>query len=1090
MSSIAKQAKGQSPQHFDSTKSKDEIKLKGVYWSSSLFNDVYIDQKITKNGVVDGDEFFEKCHSDLLDLFQSKSENQMQGWTETETITKWVIPVLRSLSWSEGEESDPFAQETSFTVLEEGKNKTYRADILIADGIEELGFFANRRLKADERLSKAKKHVMLPVEAKYWGRIKKQYANKLDKSEEAKKADLQLDDTKSLSPNRQTLKYMEILNSDWGILTDGATWRLFNKDISQAADNRFLEFNMYALYKIGRRATDHEVDALIFREAVRFFYQFFSKPCLYGKNRSNEFVKKALSATRTYAEHVEEDLQYRFLSAMNIVCNGFNKSSKKTKIDLNLVRTSAESFLFNILFIKSCEARGVLNLKIEDYWNKSLSKLIERLHVFDPQKYEESPKFFDGLLKSAFDWFEYSDDGTELFDHLINLKEMIDNGTNGKSSGFYIEGFKESVFNEEEWAFVGKNKLSNKVMVRTLFELGFTKAEKDSGLDFQEIPYSYFTPRQLGSIYESFLEFKLTIAESDLAFVNKQWKEANLKSEKVLKMHVPKVRSGELFFTPDNVDRKATGSYYTPDYIVKHIVKETLDPICKDITADGILNLRVCDPAMGSGHFLTGVLQYLNDKYMAALDDEILDDVNMTPEEGKRIVLDKCIFGVDLNPSATKLAKMSLWLDSAHPGKKLERLEDQVQCFDSLMDEKSWSSLLKKVGSKFDAVVGNPPYKLVGSDEPDKQEFFKRNYSLIRYKINTYVLFLEKGFNLLKQDSGRIGFIIPKSLLFNTFFKETRLELVKRFKLNHIIDIQGKVFKDAEVGDSIILLGQNKNINKYSFKISSASIGDESLTLGKSNEVHSHKVIENGGEFTQKSTSSSDLTFKDVCDIFNGLNPGNVKHILLSRTKSSGKHKKMILGRDIKPFGLEWSGTWVNFDPDLKNKIKLSDIKSKKGMTAQKKVDFALRKEAIYLGDKIIVRKTGDRIIAAMDSESFYYDSLSYGIKLKPTTKVSIHFVLGILMSDYIQEHHEKISNNKGKVFAKVLLQNLEKLPFPDIKISDSASKGSHDRIVKIVKSLASLGGDVSTKQQKYMLEMNEEVNDLFGVGRSRKKAA
>jgi hypothetical protein len=180
----------------------------------------------------------------------------------------------------------------------------------------------------------------------------------------------------------------------------------------------------------------------------------------------------------------------------------------------------------------------------------------------------------------------------------------------------------------------------------------------------------------------------------------------------------------------------------------------------------------------------------------------------------------------------------------------------------------------------------------------------------------------------------------------------------------------------------------------------------------------------------------------------------------------------MVLGKDIKRYSLHWSGTWVNFDPSLKSRIKVSEIKSKPGMTAQTKVDFALRDEGIYKGEKILIRKTSDHIIASYDKNEFYFDSLSYGIKLKKNSQISILFILGVINSKLINYIHETYSDNKSKVFAKVLAANLAKLPMPDIDFADKKQKANHDEIVNLVRTLLILHKDginatLQTEKQK-----------------------
>jgi len=188
--------------------------------------------------------------------------------------------------------------------------------------------------------------------------------------------------------------------------------------------------------------------------------------------------------------------------------------------------------------------------------------------------------------------------------------------------------------------------------------------------------------------------------------------------------------------------------------------------------------------------------------------------------------------------------------------------------------------------------------------------------------------------------------------------------------------------------------------------------------------------------------------------VSNGLNPGNIRHILFSKSKESDKHQKMVLGRDIQRYHLSWSGTWVNYDLELKNRLTIKDTQSKKGMIAQKKVDFALRTPDIFKQNKIIVRKTADKIIACFDFEGYYLDSLAYSIQLLPNTKESIYYLLGLLSSKLIGLTHDGFSMNKNKVFAKVLAANLKKLPIRTINFDNPTEKNQHDKMVKLVEQM------------------------------------
>lgn len=642
-----------------------------------------------------------------------------------------------------------------------------------------------------------------------------------------------------------------------------------------------------------------------------------------------------------------------------------------------------------------------------------------------------------------------------------------------------------------------------------LFDFKKDKISKDLAVDnkvlktiiselyYPESPYEFsvLSVEILGSAYEQFLGKQIKIDKAHNAHIEEK----------------PEVR-------------KAGGVYYTPQYIVEYIVKNTVGKLIENtpsptgragvgLTPKEVSKLKIVDPACGSGSFLIGAYQYLLDwhkNYYTAngkiskggKNNPLTPEGNLTTAEKKRILLNN-IYGVDIDVNAVEVTKLSLLLKcmegeteasiaaqlSIFNERVLPTLDSNIKDGNSLIDtdfydtqldfgdEKkikpfSWKNSFSEVYQQggFDCVIGNPPYSLVGSDRKNEQEYFTSGrYVLNAYKINTYILFLEKGMKLLKVESGILGYIIPKSLVFNTYFDSTRIAILHDYAIPQIVEIREKVFEDAEVGDSILFFGERKgnplvnNLTYYKvenvfpvFKvIESFSTSQQSL------------LNDYAGRFYPTGINIKIATepLSNLCDVSNGLNPGNVRHIILSHEKKNSNYKKMLLGKDIQRYNTFWSGTWVNFDPTLKESLKVSDTKSKAGMTAQSKVDFALRDVNIYLGNKIVVRKTSDRIIATFDADEFYYDSLANGIKLKDNTNASLLYILGLLNSRLLNYLHEGLSNNKGKVFAKVLAINLSNLPFPKNVMGNNVTKIKHNEIENLVIQLLQLNKEKSETQ-------------------------
>lgn len=158
--------------------------------------------------------------------------------------------------------------------------------------------------------------------------------------------------------------------------------------------------------------------------------------------------------------------------------------------------------------------------------------------------------------------------------------------------------------------------------------------------------------------------------------------------------------AGEIFLATDKGERKATGSYYTPDYIVKYIVKNTLEPVIRQKLdewggvgrlPDYILSIKVLDPAMGSGHFLVEatdqLARFLVQAWGTARPEEAesKDVAERDVHWARREVVRNCIYGVDLNPMAVELAKLSLWLTTVASNKPLSFLDHHLRCGNSLI---------------------------------------------------------------------------------------------------------------------------------------------------------------------------------------------------------------------------------------------------------------------------------------------------------------------------------------------------------------------------------------------------------------------
>lgn len=277
---------------------------------------------------------------------------------------------------------------------------------------------------------------------------------------------------------------------------------------------------------------------------------------------------------------------------------------------------------------------------------------------------------------------------------------------------------------------------------------------------------------------------------------------------------------------------------------------------------------------------------------------------------------------------------------------------------------------------------------------------------------------------------------------------------MESFSITLIVELKDEVFDSAEVGGSVLFFacGYDGAIStELEYRIlDNVTLGGTALSVQTTPQVELAALIGARFRISGMRLPQTSNTLEDLWSVNNGLNPGNVRHILLSNSKLTPKHRKLLLGRDLQRYAITWSGTWVNYDPSLKDKITPSQTRSKKGMTAQARVDFALRDSGIYKPNKIMVGKTADHIVASLDPDGFCFDSLSYGILAK-VAGYDPKFLLGLLNSKALGYIHAELSQNKDKVFAKVLAKNLRRLPMPDMDLNSVQDRVEYDAIVALV---------------------------------------
>ena len=267
-----------------------------------------------------------------------------------------------------------------------------------------------------------------------------------------------------------------------------------------------------------------------------------------------------------------------------------------------------------------------------------------------------------------------------------------------------IPGLGSFLFSPETTPHLDAASLANEHLLEAIRHLCYTEdVSGRGGSVLRPVDFGNLGSEELGSVYESLLELHPRIDTDEGPFILA-------------------VAAGH--------ERKTTGSYYTPTSLISCLLDSALDPVVQEALAkpnpeEALLNLKICDPACGSGHFLIAAAERMA-KHLARLrtgDDE----PSLTAiQHAKRDIIGRCIYGVDLNPMAAELCKVSLWMEALEPGKPLSFLEHHIQVGNSLLGS---TPALLKLGipeAAFEPIEGDDKavcrdYRKQNRDERNRQ---------------------------------------------------------------------------------------------------------------------------------------------------------------------------------------------------------------------------------------------------------------------------------------------------------------------------------------------------------------------------------
>ena len=459
----------------------------------------------------------------------------------------------------------------------------------------------------------------------------------------------------------------------WGILTATGRYRLFQRRPP-----------------IGSAAGQHiEIDTGELERKDRLYIGLLAPQSL----KENGWLSDWVGEAKDFGEELRKGLEERLIKdALPNIARGLGEHLELQGADLSdreqlrQIEAAALTLVFRFMFLLHTEARGYLPIGSTAYRPHSARQLADDSRLAQSQLSRKS---------------------TQRWDRLRTLVRMVRTGD--RSAG--VPAYNGSLFAADGFpgsALLERAEIADVYLAPALAAIAYETDKPDApGLDYAGLQIGH-----LGAIYEALLTLRLTRAPEDLVYDSKQDVFRPLRAGEQ-----PEVTKTQIYYQAKKGGRKADGVFYTRHEFVAHLLNHSLLPALDD-HLDGIrklaardpqeaarrlFNFSVVDPAMGSAHFLTAALDMMADRIELFLAEvgglpgiaRQLSDLSLNdgpaahqPEDSdllRRLILKRCIYGVDLSPMAVEVANVTLWLASFVPGLALSYLGSNLKCGDALI---------------------------------------------------------------------------------------------------------------------------------------------------------------------------------------------------------------------------------------------------------------------------------------------------------------------------------------------------------------------------------------------------------------------
>lgn len=565
--------------------------------------------------------------------------------------------------------------------------------------------------------------------------------------------------------------------------------------------------------------------------------------------------------------------------------------------------------------------------------------------------------------------------------------------------------------------------------------------------------------------------------------------------------------------------RKKDGVFYTPPYITKYIVENTVGKLCEEkkqelgieekeyfsdrkrqkqtkqnllekltIYRDWLLQITILDPACGSGAFLNAALSFLMDEHhlIDEMEAKITGSSIVFPDI-ENSILEHNLYGVDINEESVEIAQLALWLRTAKPQRKLNSLNENIKCGNSLISDPAiagdkafdWEKEFPQVFAKggFDVVIGNPPYVDIKQIDQSQVDYLFSQYETAENRINLYAIFIEKGYEIIKS-KGYLSYINPNSMLINSSYTKLRKLLVE--DVYDIVKLPDNVFEDAKVETIIIAIQKSLKSDTLTTKIfpkdliikeistNNVNCADKKGWINQSDCIFNIYVNSDTINLLQKIEGKYDK-LGHIADFSLGITPydkykGHSEDVI----KNKRFHSSVIEDNSCKPLIAGENIIRYNVSSEVKEYIKYGDWLG------------APREERFFTEPRIIIRQivSGNplRIYAGYTEKPLYFTQIGFAVI--PKEAFRIKYILALINSKLINFYHKyRYLDLEKNLFQKILIANCKEFPIPKI------SSEEEQVFVEIVDEILFLNQKLHDKRNRFLQRLKDNFEGIKITG-------